>query len=236
MKPSVPFGIVSLKHTWPKNPEYTEQNFALTIDYEPKLESAYFWAQQFWFHQGDGGYWGIQSDGDINGTRQKIAIFSIWKAIDAINSTIEGSSAETFGHEGTGYSCKIPFNWDEGKLYKLRLLKIIPTNDDESVFWEASIVDMLDNKTFTIGRIAIPKNWGNLQEHSNFFVEYFRPINSCEETPYEKAIYSTPIMIEKIQVHPDNCIHESYGACASIGQISENVDGGFIIETGKKMI
>jgi hypothetical protein len=234
MKPQIPFGIISIEHSFPANTNYYKQSFKLTVEYEPKFTAAYFWAQQFWFYGGDGGYYGLQSDGDINGTRQKIAIFSIWKSVAAIKSSYPGSSAESFGHEGSGYSCKIPFPWEEGSSYKLEISSKPSDNIKDNISWEASILNITSNQTILIGCIAVPTDWGKLQPKSNFFVEYFRDVPSCFDTPFEKSIYGNLVMTEEREIEPINSSYKTYGQCAEIGTISKNEYNDFVIESGCK--
>ena len=62
-----PGGMIAVKHQWPASPTYwdgQQQGFYnldtfVTIDKAPE-NSYYFWAQQFWFIGGDGGYIGLQ--------------------------------------------------------------------------------------------------------------------------------------------------------------------------------
>lgn len=234
MKPQIPFGIISIKHSFPVNMNYHKQSFKLKIDYEPKFAAGYFWAQQFWFNRGNGGYYGIQSDGDIDGTRQKIAIFSIWESVAAVKSSQPGSSAESFGHEGSGFSCKIPFQWEEGSSYKLELRRIFSGNIMENISWEASILNIVSNQAFLIGCISVPAVWGNLQPNSNFFVEYFRNVPSCYDTPFEKSVYGNLVMIDETEIDPIDSSYETYGQCADVGTISKNEYNDFIIESGCK--
>lgn len=232
MKPQIPFGIISVKHFWINSYNYYKTSFTLLVEYEPKIRAAYFWAQQFWFHGGDGGYFGIQSDGDINGSREKIAIFSIWKSIGAIKSNHAKSSAESFGHEGSGFSCKIPFAWKEGCVYKLELIRQSSADDTDTSSWQAYITDTGSSVTSLIGTINVPSDWGNLKPQSNFFVEYFRSVGSCQDTPFEKSVYGNLIMTEDKEIQPLNSSHETYGECANIGLISKT-GNSFVIETGQ---
>jgi len=234
MEPKIPFGIASIEHTWPDNTNYCKQTFTLFVECEPKFTAAYFWAQQFWFHGGDGGYFGIQSDGDINGTRQKIAIFSIWKSVGTTKSPHPGSSAEPFGHEGSGYSCKIPFEWKEGILYKLEIRRAFVDSVYSKNSWQAFIKDMTSNQAFLIGSIEVPSDWGNLKADSNFFIEYFRYVPSCLDTPFQKSVYGIPLMFEEIKIEPYKSKYKTYGECAYIGSVLKNKNNEFIIESGRK--
>jgi len=56
----------------------------LTIAVDPGEQSFYYWAHQFHFKDGDGGYMGLQTNGNMQGEWiGKMAIFSILKALEA---------------------------------------------------------------------------------------------------------------------------------------------------------
>ena len=235
MNQVTPGGIISVKHRWPNTKEYNNQDTFLTINHEPIEDSYYFWAQQFWFMNGDGGYIGLQTGGQINGLTTKIAIFSVWKALDAKKSNLISSWAGTFGGEGTGFSCKIPFNWRQNVEYRLRLIKI--TNLDthpNSDWWSAFIQEVPSGKEESIGQILLPTQWGGLTRDSNFFVEYFLPVSDCENIPFAQATLQetcrehnsiTPIGVPKC---------ETYGVCASNGRVTYRQDNSISLETGIK--
>jgi hypothetical protein len=223
----IPGGILSVKHTWPEKKAYYNQDAFLTITQEPSEVSYYFWAQQFWFENGDGGYLGIQTRGQLNERESKIGIFSIWKALDSKKSNIENSWAGSFGHEGTGFSCKIPFDWRSGIQYRLRLSKMSAyNNSDSSNWWSAFIQEEC------IGQIQIPDKWGGLGSGDNFFVEYFLPVQNCDKIPYAKATLHKPTR-NIGEVLPIGLPEfEAYGVCASSGTASNQADASIILETG----
>lgn len=228
MKPSIPFTTITLDHKWQVGNNYIEQSYILCIDVEPDFNAAYYWAQQFWFYGGngnEGGYFGIQSCGSIHNSTQKIAIFSIWRSLRAEKSCVINSSAEPFNHEGSGFSCKIPFPWEEGRKYKLTIRKL------SLACWEASITDLAAGAEYSIGNITIPEEWGNLKPDGHFFIEYFRPIDSCEDLPYAKATYNRPVMANSAEVYPVHHNSKVEGPCEASGTIQMS-EGTFVIETG----
>jgi len=72
-------------YDWPQLPVDGFYNFDvfLTIDIDPGVQSAYYWAHQFGFKIGDSGYMGLQTNGFMQGEWVgKMAIFSIWGALE----------------------------------------------------------------------------------------------------------------------------------------------------------
>ncbi len=150
----------------------------------------YFWATQFWFKNGDGGYFGLQSNGLVRGaTVPKSAIFSIWGATGAY-----GPACQTFGGEGTGYSCRIEYPWVEGREYTMRLHEIccaeLPANDE---VWGAWVRDTSTGIETFIGAITVPGHWGWLQRWYNRFTEYFGPVADCPYLPYTSVRWRPPV-------------------------------------------
>ena len=74
---------------------------------------------------------GLQTGAKLGGKEQKIAIFSIWKALDAKKGNGDDAFVGTFDGEGTGYSCKIAYDWKEGTEYRLRLWEIADAGDGQ---------------------------------------------------------------------------------------------------------
>jgi hypothetical protein len=230
---SIPFTFIYLKSKWAKNDDYMGLAFNIKVEYESKIHSGYFWGQQFWFDNGDGGYFGVQSDGDINNLKTKIAIFSIWKATGAERSTFDGSTAEPFDHEGSGFSCKIPFNWEEGIEYKLQIKKITMRGSLINA-WHASITDLSTKLCFSIGTIQIPRTWNNLKPDANFFIEYFRPLSSYEVIPYTIINYSSPLMLGQTSFLPEKHVIEPNEECSSVCTVTERDRFNFAFYTGIK--
>jgi len=62
-----PGGMAYMWYDWPQLPVSGFYNFdvLLTIDTDPGIQSAYYWAHQFHFKNGDGGYMGLQTNGHM---------------------------------------------------------------------------------------------------------------------------------------------------------------------------
>jgi hypothetical protein len=144
---------------------YTDWNWPATsggyynFDHDLRIQQVtpnapYFWSHQFGFVDGDGGYLGLQSNGvGFDGYRGKLAIFSIWQATAA-----SGPACGTFGGEGTGYSCKIPYEWVANRRYRLRLWATGTDGADE--WWGAWVMDRTTGAEQHIGSIRVPLPWG----------------------------------------------------------------------------
>jgi hypothetical protein len=78
----------------------------------------YFWAHQFQFIGGDGGYLGLQVG--LYPNNSKIALFSVWGANGA-----QGANCGPFNEGGAGYTCRLdPYAWVSGRAYRMRLWSV----------------------------------------------------------------------------------------------------------------
>src|SRR6516165_4558081 len=106
--PAVPVGTYT-QWSWPPTRSgYDEMRWEL----EPRSDPSpvgYFWSHQVGLVGGDGAYLGLQTQGSE--PTGKIAIFSVWGAIDA-----EGAEyAAPFSGEGTGMTVRIRYQWAPGR-------------------------------------------------------------------------------------------------------------------------
>ena len=99
---------------------YSSFEWELTPRTDPSPDG-YFWSHQFWLVGGEAGYVGLQTLGSE--PTGKIAIFSIWDAVTADGPVY----VSRFDGEGEGYSVRIPFEWEVGSTYDLRVVAAGPT-------------------------------------------------------------------------------------------------------------
>jgi len=112
-----------------------------------------FWSTQFWFRNGVGGYMGFQNAGALPGNNTgKMAIVSIWGATGATASG--GSTCQTFDEGGTGYTCRLAYNWVAGHDYRTRAWIV------GSGAWLFAIADMNTGVESVLGTIYVPGSWG----------------------------------------------------------------------------
>jgi hypothetical protein len=187
----------------------------------------YFWAHQFQLDGGEGGYLGLQTKGNrADGSLGKMAIFSIWDAVEAEGAGPEGSGAVRFGGEGTGWSCRIPYRWVAGDTYRLRVWT------EGGGWWSATVADEGSGQAHAIGRIRVPGDWGRLGSWSVMWTEYYGPpLRRCTDLAHSCAVFGTPTAEDGTRmVVPDRHHHHlSDGQCAAS---VEEVDGGIRQEMG----
>jgi hypothetical protein len=177
---------------WPGT-GYGDVEHVLVPEVDPGPDTTYFWAHQFRTEAGEGGYIGLQTKGNrADGTLGKMAIFSFWDTLGA-----EGPGVVRFGGEGVGWSCRIPFPWEAGRPYRLRVGVV---DEDASVrTWAASV----DGAQF--GRIRAPAAWGRLGAWSVMWTEFYGgPLARCEDLPYSKVTFSVPVADGSARPHRSN--------------------------------
>jgi hypothetical protein len=145
---------------------------------EPRTDPSpvgYFWSHQVALVGGAAAYVGLQTNGfDPTG---KIAIFSVWDAIDA-----EGPEhAAPFGGEGIGMTVRIRHEWAPGRRARLALVL------DGGGWWRAEVDDRL------VGRIRVSPSWRGLASTSIMWTErYAPPLRTCADLGHAVAWFSTP--------------------------------------------
>jgi uncharacterized protein DUF3472 len=153
---------------------YDSFEWELTPRSDPSPDG-YFWSHQFWLVGGEAGYLGLQTMGSE--PRGKIAIFSIWNALAADGPAF----VSRFAGEGEGYSVRIPFAWEVGSTYELRV------TGSGGGRWEAFVDDRL------IGRIRVPARWRGLRDFSVMWTErYAGPVASCADIAHSVARFGVP--------------------------------------------
>jgi hypothetical protein len=168
---------------WPDPPAGGFAGFehVLVPEVDPGPRTHYFWAHQFRTVDGEGGYIGLQTRGNrADGSMGKMAIFSLWDALAA-----DGPGFVPFSGEGSGWSCRIPWLWEAGRPYRLRVG--VAESDERAVWWGAW-VDGTE-----IGRIRYPAAWGLLRPWSIYWTEYYGPpVADCADLAYSRVTFSEP--------------------------------------------
>jgi hypothetical protein len=149
---------------WPDAPNgYASFEWELTPRTDPSPDG-YFWSHQFWLVGGEAGYVGLQTRGSE--PTGKIAIFSIWDAVTA---------------EGPVYVSRIPFEWEVGSTYDLRVVAAGLHR------WEAFVGAQI------IGRIEVPTRWRGLRDVSIMWTErYAGRVSSCDDIALSVARFGVP--------------------------------------------
>ena len=147
----------------------------------------YWEAGWHWDNVSDGGYGGIQSQGNLaNGSVSDLAIFSIWNGLSAVPG--DGAGCTPFGGEGIGYSCRIPITLQAGNKYEITFGV---DNKRGPQWWVAWIADLTEGTRRLIGSIettssiAKATNWNN-------FIEYWGQAVPCDAVAPASAKFYVP--------------------------------------------
>lgn len=152
---------------------------------EKKGRSTYWALNWWWSGAGQGGYTGLQTDGyRFDGTTGETAIFSLWNA-----NAATGPKCGTFGGEGVGYSCRLPYSITEGRAYRLRVWKL--DADAKGQWWGAWVQDTTTGKDTYIGKIRVAGVPTTIGTFINF-VEYFGPAVACTAVPTSRVVWTQP--------------------------------------------
>jgi hypothetical protein len=172
--PVVPVGTYT-QWSWPSTAAgYGEMGW----DLEPRSDPSpvgYFWSHQVALVGGEGGYLGLQTEGSE--PTGKIAIFSVWGAIDADGPDY----AAPFSGEGVGMTVRIQYRWAPGRRERLSI------RADGEGWWRADVGDR------QIGRIRVDSTWGGLAPTSIMWTErYAPPLGACGELGHSVVWFGTP--------------------------------------------
>ncbi|WP_174847237.1 DUF3472 domain-containing protein [Yersinia artesiana] len=208
-------GIVAINHLWPANSEFNKLSFFQQISHDGGTDSHYYWANQFFFKQGDGGYIGLQNRG--NGVHA--FNYSIWKA-----KGWKSDNCNYFDHEGSGVQCQIVVPWKTGYQYKLDVFK-----DGNLV--TGVVTNLMDGTTTTVGVIEIPETFGKLYASSGFVEEYSQgngQLSSCYVMGAQSSIFLNPIGDDKTQAGQRSY---TYGNCNDPYVVQAACNGDACINT-----
>jgi len=129
-----------------------------------------YFAMQFWFECGQGGYFGVQEHSD----GKHIYNYAIWD-LDSSHITSFGvdSWCSRFGGEGTGSHCQKTTHFKFNEEYKVKVAydKSNSTGD----FWKCTATEP-GGTAVNIGSLFLtnsPKQYGNLRAQSLTFQEYY---------------------------------------------------------------
>jgi len=204
-------GMVAVDRQWPASDVgYLDMEFGVTVVQEPGRNGFTYWADQFWFKGGDGGYIGLQQR-DAN---KKALNFSIWQATGWVAE--KGANCAFFDHENSGVQCWIDYGWKQGTTYKIRV-----TAEDLG-HWAAYITDTASGATRKVATIQVPQTWGGIYATSSFVEDYAQGADerdSCDAVPPTSAIFHLP-KAENGSVLPLSSSTRTYGVCAAIARAS----------------
>jgi len=173
--PAVPVGTYTT-WTWPSTAYgYRRMQWELEPCTDPS-PVGYFWSHQVALVRGEAAYFGLQTQGSA--PTGKIAIFSVWRAIDADGPEF----VAPFSGEGEGLTVRIRYDWAPGRRERLAL------SAEADGWWRAEVGDRL------VGRIRVDPSWGALAATSIMWTErYAPPLSRCKEMGHAVAWFGSPI-------------------------------------------
>lgn len=151
----------------------------MSWELEPRSDPSpvgYFWSHQVAFVGGEGAYLGLQTEGaEPTG---KIAIFSVWDAVDAESPEY----AAPFAGEGTGMTVRIRYAWVPGRRERLAIV------GEEGGWWRAEV------DGHQVGRIRVDSRRGGLAATSIMWTERYAPLLlACAEMGHAVAWFGPPV-------------------------------------------
>jgi hypothetical protein len=167
-----------------------------------------------------GAYMGYQQLG--GGVRQ--VIFSVWNA--TASQAGAGANCQTFGGEGTGGQCILPFEFQNGRWYTSRMWRL--SRDSSGTWWGAWILDDAGGQTY-IGSHLAPPEAGDINAVDSFD-EYFGEAAPCNAIPWSSATFLKPFINDRASQAGFG--PTSIGNCSG-GVVTENQDGTSLLALGQ---
>lgn len=144
-----------------------------------------FWAHQFGFVGGDGGYVGLQIGSAPDNT--KIALFSIFNA-----NGHSGPNCGAGSELGDPFhTCRIdPYNWVTGHTYRLRVWAV--GADSLGDWWGAWVQDTVTGVENYIGSLRVPLSWSWLDPWVSWTERFGSSPASCAAMGWSSARFDHP--------------------------------------------
>lgn len=197
---------------------YTSFEHVLRPEVDPGPEATFVCAHEFKLVGGEGGYLGLVTRDDALGMGRS-AVLAIWEAVGA-----DGPGAVTMGGDRPGWTCRVPYPWEEGRAYAMQVWT------GEPGWWSAVVRDESTGIETPIGNIQVPPGWRRLASWSMMLMEYGGELSRCHDLPPARVTFSAPTADDGT-VEPQR--HESSlgpGTCDS--SRVEDVPGGVRHEMG----
>jgi len=147
------------------------------------ISNATYFATTVGFQNVSGGaYMGFQQLGD----GKRIARFSVWDATSF--QAGPGASCRSFGGEGVGQTCELPYGFATKRWYTYRMWRL--SRSSSGTWWGAWIIDD-QGKEAHIGNIKAPPAAGDISWVDSFD-EYWGTAKPCSSVPYSSAWFLAP--------------------------------------------
>ena len=197
---AVPVGLADTQSSFPSRPLRGFYNIdsVMRVTTLANPGAGTFWAQQFFFREGDGGYMGLQTQGALaDGTRaNRVAIFSIFDNATGTEHGLTEDHENCIGgnNEGNFVRCSISYPWIVGRDYRLRIYELCCADQPQArERWGGWVRDQVTGVETLIGVIEVPAGWGWLDRNVNAFVEHHTTaLDRCSNLPYTRAQLAQP--------------------------------------------
>ena len=148
---------------------------------DPGDGAHFFFVHEFKFVGGDEASMGLQTASELGaGTRS--AVFSIRNAVSADIGAAGSAMAD-----GSGWSCQVPYPWEAGTPYGMRVWS------EEPSWWSAAVRDQTSGTDLLIGRIRVPDDWRRLASWSVTATRYGGgTLARCADVPECQVAYREP--------------------------------------------
>lgn len=187
--------------------------FAIASGHRQELKATYdsvdgnFWASNVPFTNWDGFYYGIQTEGNLQGSQggspTRVAVFSVFARWGTSTYRILDSYRCSNGADGGGgVSCSRPYNWSEGTGYRFSLQITISNNSslcpsgspNACLVYEGYVGHVGFADSTLISRWSlVPNTYGDLSVTDHFVEDFSNPQPSCPHHPRGEFDYPTYI-------------------------------------------
>lgn len=195
-------GIVSTDARWPAAAAgYDRMTFYDQVVQDGGARSNYYWANQFWFVGGDGGYIGLQ-----NRAGQHWLNFSIWLASGW--DPASRAACNHFSHEGSGVQCQLKWDWKTGHKYKVEVARA-------SNRVTGTVTDLMTGDSVAVATILIPTGWSGFKNTTVSFVEEYsqgdNQLASCSAIGAQSSVFHLPVANGNLPASSQTT--KTYGNC-----------------------
>lgn len=213
-----PTGIVSVPYAFNNAPKdgYQSMTFTIRIDEAPNRSRSFYYAMQFKFIDGNGGYIGLQPRGGDTG----MAVFSAFgKGAVPVSDNCRGGA-----DGGKGVSCSKKFKID----YKTDYYLEIERDHKDQTLWRGYIKNVKTSEKIEIGAWKPRSGAKGLTASNVGFVEYFPLIHDCTDISNTTGFFGHPSAKTMDGKNVSGKIGKlsTYGRCKSINFASEQTNEG----------
>jgi len=138
-----------------------------------------------------GFYIGLQTDmrDPSNNLVGRGLVFSIWNAVGATWGTPGGWCAP-FDGEGTGMSCRFPFNWREGVAYYMTV-GTAGLSPDGFPMWQGLVLETDTGAVIDLGTIHSTPTDAQMSVWGSSWIEHHEPFHDCS-IMHTTGVWFTP--------------------------------------------